>query len=42
MKLPASECINNESYSTFFMATEKQVIGEICLTDEIRPEAVRP
>ncbi len=38
MKLPPG-CSTTEGYSTFYMATGSKVIGEICLTDQIRPDA---
>ncbi len=38
MKLPPG-CSTTEGYSTFYMATDSKVIGEICLTDQIRPDA---
>ena len=32
-------CVDQESLTTFYLATEQEVIGEICLADRIKPDA---
>jgi heavy metal translocating P-type ATPase len=41
VKIPDTRCAEEETHSTFYLTSEKAVIGKICVADKIREDAHR-